>query len=209
MKIFIHSKSVLSLTALLLLTPQLSADAGKVVVLENCDRIDPKAMHITDCKGKAVETKDPAHTKVLDIVFDYAKPGANGNVGRDFPPHTDLKKLAAIRFWVRSDNATTFGLRFAGKYTRKDGKGTSFSGGNFSATDTWTQIIVPFEKITRVPGVVWDKAKNEKVNIPGGDVMDDEDFSGLKNWYINSGINSRGNSTTGHLQIDSVEMVEK
>lgn len=200
--------TVISLT-LLLVTPRLFADPAKVAVLENCDRIDPKAMHVTDCKAKVVDTKDAAHAKVIEVVFDYAKPGANGNIGKDFPANLDLKKYGAIRFWVRSDSATSFGLRFAGKYTRKDGKASSFSGGNFTATDSWTQIVVPFEKITRVAAGYWDKAKNEKVTIPGGDTMDNEDFVGLTYWYLNSGINGRGTANQGHLQLDAFELVEK
>jgi hypothetical protein len=96
-----------------------------------------------------------------------------------------------------------------GQYKRKDGRATGFPGGGYQATENWTQITIPFDKLRRSGIRYWDKQKQEPVTVPGGDPMDEEDYAGIDSWGIGSNIGNRGTSTRGHLQFDAFELVEK
>jgi len=202
-------KLSLSLLSLISAAHCFAADSAKVKVLETCDKIDPKTVRITEAKAKSIPTQDPEHRKAIELVMDYAKPGAWSGLGKDFPEHLNLKKYAAIRFWVRSDVGTSFSFGIGGDYKRRDGRGTNFYGGGFKATETWTQITIPLDKFRRGGLRNWNKEKKEWTEIRGGDPMEDEDFEGISRWGLSSDINARGASTKGHLMFDAFELVEK
>lgn len=186
----------------------IAADATKVKVLQSGKTLDLKSMIVIEAKVKAVATQDAEHPKVIEMVMDYATPGAFPTLGKTFGPG-ELKNYSAIRFWVRSDSGTGFALSVTGEYKRKDGKSTIFSVPVMKGSESWTQITIPFAKFTRHPLKSWDKKKGEPVILAGGDAMDELDLAGISRWQFTSAIERRGTSTVGQLMFDSIELVEK
>ena len=92
-----------------------AADAPKVKVLESGKSGDLKSLNLVETKVKVVSTRDADHTKVIEAVMDYAKPGVFPSIGKGFAVG-ELKKYSAVRFWVRSDFGTGFAFSFNGDY---------------------------------------------------------------------------------------------
>ncbi len=192
--------------------PLLAADTQKVKVIDKFDRIDPKTVRFGDARGKLFSTPDPNHPKVMEVTMDYAKPGGTCGFSKTFPEGTArAKKHSAIRFWVRSNCGTGFGVNLGGNYTRKDDKRSAFGAGGYTATETWTMITIPFNKVSRHGyGNFWKDGKWHASPRPkGGDPMDEDDIDGLESISFSSDVNKRGTSTVGHLMLDGLELLER
>jgi hypothetical protein len=162
-------------------------------------------------KLKAVETKDPAHPKVIEFKCDFRDPGGWGGFSKVFSEGTiNPSKHAAIRFFVRSDTGTSFSWGVSGKHPRKDKKNTGFGAGGLKATENWQEIIIPIEKLSRFGVGYYDKEKREHVTVwPGGDPPEQEDVLDFYSigWSVH--VSSRGSSVVGHLQFDELSLVLK
>jgi hypothetical protein len=200
--------SCLTTLCCLFVASSFAADTTKVKVLDKLEHIDAKSLKIREAKAKIVATDEPDHRKVLELAMDYAKANSWSGFNKFFPEgNLNPKKYTAIRFWVRSNSGTSFNTGIGGHYTRKDGKYNSFYGGSFTASTTWTQITIPLDKFKRNGDKIWKNGA--QVIIPGGEAPEDEDYAGIDNFGISSGINNRGTSTVGHLMFDGLELVEK
>lgn len=185
------------------------ADATKVKVLDRLDRIDPKTLEVRDAKAKIVDTKDAEHPRALELVMDYAKPGSWPGLNKKFPEGTiNPKKHVAIRYWVKSNSGTGYSVGFGGAGPRKDGKKDAFWADHPPATETWTLVTIPFEKLKRHSEKIW-KNGAQHITPGGGEPPDAEDFANFNRFGFGSVIDWRGSATTGHLMFDGIELVEK
>ncbi len=157
---------------------------------------------------KIVNTPDPEHHKVFEVVADFAKPNGWAVVQKKFPEGTiNPKKYSGIRFWAKSDSGSTMVVLVGGEKPRPDGKRNAFGGERIKGTETWTEYTVPFAPMKRHGDKFWKDGK--QVILEGGDPMDDLDYSTLSRVEFYFPLDGRGTALTSHMLIDGLVLVEK
>jgi hypothetical protein len=185
-------------------------DAGKVKVLDPLHRVDEKTLKVdrVGSKLKAVSSKDPAHPRAVEFTGDFRDADGFTAFTKRFPVGTvNPKKYSAIRFFVRGDSGTTFGIWLATETPRKDDKSNHFYAQNVKVTENWAEVVVPLKELKRHPVKEWRNGK--QVTDPGGDAPEDEeiwDFSRLL-WVF--GVNNRGSSVTAQIMVEGLGLVPK
>jgi hypothetical protein len=201
------------LAALCLSETARAEDSSKYKRLDSMERVDEKTLKPGGGGGKlkAVSTNDPKHPKVVEFTCDFRDANGLGGFTKWFPTGTvNIKKHAAIRFFVRSNSGTSCWFDIGGSTPRKDKKNNAFRMGEFAATEHWTEVVVPLEKIRRHSVTYYDKDKREHVVVhPGGDPPDDEDCLDFNRISFGVSVNGRGSSVTAHLQFDDLALVLK
>ncbi len=203
-----HFLKFLPLLACLMVTPARGADVPKVKVLDQFNTIDPKTLKSIEAKIKIVPTPDAAHNKVLEMVADFAKPGAWVGVMKMFPAGTiNPKKYSAIRFFARSNSGTRMNVDVATEAVAPDGGPTGYYGGTITGTEEWTEITIPLSNFKRQGAKFWKDGK--QMIFQGGEPLDDEKCKNLNRIYFSTSVEGRGTSTVGHFMIDGLVLVEK
>lgn len=187
----------------------LAADKAKVRKLDALESVDD-SRRIANVFAKAVQTPDKTHSKVVELKFNYSKPGTGCAFAKDYANgFLNPRKFSGIQFWARSDNETSFGVHISGDYVRPDKKSTTFSCGVFKASRQWAQFVVPFDSMTRNGSQSGTMAKLARPALQGGDHPDAMDFAKLNNISFGSGNNHRGTDGAGHLMLHMLELIEK
>jgi hypothetical protein len=195
----------LPLLTCLVATSAFAATPQKVKVIDAFNTIDPKTVTASEVKMKIISTPDPAHHKALEMVADFAKPGAWPWVKKMVPPGMmNPKKYSGIRFYAKSDSETAISVIFSGP-AGKDGRPLGYAA-YIKGTNTWTEVSLPFSSFKNYEVKLW-KEGVQKV-FKGGEPIADADFPLISAIQFAFDINKRGTATAGHFVIDGLTLIE-
>ncbi len=197
----------LTLVTCLVSSHLMAADGPKTKVLDAFNTIDPKTLKADEMKIKVVSTPDPIHHKALEMVVDFAKPGAWPKLIKSFPAGTiNPKKYSGIRFFAKSDTATKIHFGVIGP-AEKDGKPMDYRVYNVVGKDTWTEFSLPFNTF-KFPGYkAWKNG--QQMVIPPGATLPEESLSLATGVVFSFRVEDRGNSTVANFMVDGLELIER
>lgn len=203
-----RSLLALCLAASLLQSPAFAAEP-KYKVLDSFKFLDPKSTKQWEVKSKIASTQDPAHSKVLDLQVDFAKPGTWPSF-RKYVLEGTFKpsKYSGIRFFARSESSTEFDLVLGSDRRTPEGRSMSFVK-RIKATPEWTEFKIPFEEIRTWNEKFWDEKLKTQKQFPGGEPIPAEEYAELKWVGFGFFVEGRGSSTVAKVQIDELSLMEK